>query len=795
MEDHGRMMTALSHDPIRGSHTSGRIRRLVGILWSVLAMLDVHAAPPPVADVDFEKRVLPILKEACFECHGPGKQKGRLRLDQRDAAFRGGKNGPAIVPGHSDRSELYRRIRLPKDHEDRMPSEGDPLPADKVDVIRDWINAGAPWFGEDGKSPGSATNAPPAREKTDLELTDSDLLPPDRQIADVIDFYIGAKLVAAGVPSAPPADDATLLRRLTLDLAGRIPSRAEAEAYVQSKDARKRVEVTEQLLQSPWSLRHAATEFNALLRGVDGSGPDLRPYLLKAVRENRPWNRIFREILGEDPDSLGPEQFVTKRLGDPDLLTRDISAVLFGINLSCCQCHTHPYVSSLTQDYFLGMKNFFSRSYEFQGTLREKAFGPNSVDYKSESGQVKKVGLKFITGLVVEAPQPNVRDLAQAIQAENKRIEDLKKNFEKAKEFPPDPFFSLRREFVRTASQPDSQRLLARSIVNRLFVRFHGQPLVTRADQMHSENPASHPELLAWLTRDFMTNQFDLRRLIKGIVSSQTYSRSSRWDGPAPVPPSTLFAVASLRPLTPMQFGASILFLGNSDFSQTTGTNESVESLEKKIDALEQAALSAFDVILRRPTDGFQADIDEPLGLSNNPERLKLIGARLRPALEKLSDRQEQVETAVWTILGRAPRHEDFELLENYLTRHSTVAENERAELASAGGAERRRIRHAQQRLAEIELAMSTLNKREAALTPNAASTQESQGPEKPDTTPAPEESDSDRQRRALTAELDQVKGPASATPPAIVADITSRAALDQMIWSLVTSAEFRFNH
>lgn len=97
------------------------------------------------AKVDFAKQIQPILERACVKCHGPEKQKGKLRLDSREAALKGGKGGPALKPGKAEESELYRRILLPASDDDRMPNEGDALTKTQTDLIRDWINQGAVW--------------------------------------------------------------------------------------------------------------------------------------------------------------------------------------------------------------------------------------------------------------------------------------------------------------------------------------------------------------------------------------------------------------------------------------------------------------------------------------------------------------------------------------------------------------------------------------------------------------------------------------------------------------------------
>ena len=95
--------------------------------------------------VDFAKEIQPLLQQTCVKCHGPEKQKGKLRLDSKEAAFKGGKDGVVIAAGDAEKSELYRRVILPKGDDDTMPNEGEPLTKAQTDLIRDWINQGAVW--------------------------------------------------------------------------------------------------------------------------------------------------------------------------------------------------------------------------------------------------------------------------------------------------------------------------------------------------------------------------------------------------------------------------------------------------------------------------------------------------------------------------------------------------------------------------------------------------------------------------------------------------------------------------
>ncbi|MGZ4973049.1 MAG: c-type cytochrome domain-containing protein [Limisphaerales bacterium] len=115
--------------------------------FSILTTAVAIVALPALADtkVDFAKQIQPIFEKSCVKCHGPEKQKGGLRLDQKAAALKGGKDAVAIVPGDAAKSDLYRRITLPDGSDDVMPNQGSLLSKAETDLIRDWINQGATW--------------------------------------------------------------------------------------------------------------------------------------------------------------------------------------------------------------------------------------------------------------------------------------------------------------------------------------------------------------------------------------------------------------------------------------------------------------------------------------------------------------------------------------------------------------------------------------------------------------------------------------------------------------------------
>jgi len=495
--------------------------------------------------------------------------------------------------------------------------------------------------------------------------TGAELLPADRPVPNVIDHYVDQQLQKAKVTPAPQSNDATFVRRLYLDLAGRIPTPAEAREYIDSTDPKKREKLVAELAAAPEFIRHNANEFDAFLRNDNGDGGSVRTYLLAAFKENRSWDRMFRDLLGaaETPHPAKPEQYVLRRLKDRDALTRDVSSVFFGLNISCAQCHNHPYIESLTQDYFFGMREFFAASYDFQGNLLDRRF-VKPAEFKPKTGAARPAKLLFLNGKTVEREGEPAADLAKAIQEESKAIEQLGKAYAKDKVLPPQAKFRAREKLADLALKPENRDLFARAMVNRLWYRFYGYGLVMRVDQMHANNPASHPELLDWLTRDFVAHGYDLKRLIAGLVSAKAYARSSEWKG-TPVPALELFAVASVRPLTPAQWAASFQIANNPAL---IGRDKTFEAREKALTALENAA-KPHESLIQYPRDDMPIPVTESMRLSNDPGLNKTIGAQLLPTLKKASDRKAQITEAVWAVLSRPPAAAEYELFESYLER------------------------------------------------------------------------------------------------------------------------------
>jgi hypothetical protein len=296
----------------------------------------------------------------------------------------------------------------------------------------------------------------------------------------------------------------------------------------------------------------------------------------------------------------------------------------------------------------------------------ERRFGPAKLSYKDRAGANREVAMMFLSGETRESPPADVPDLAKAIAEEAKEIEALRKEFAKNKAYPAAAAYSTRGELLKLAEKPANQTMMARALVNRLWLRLFGHGLVMRVDQMHGENPGSHPSLLEWLARDLIDHQWDWRRTISGLVGSQAYARGSQWSGSAPA--RELFAVAELRPLTPMQFGLSVLVASDPGLDAALA-KATPEELEKQIADLEGRAQGFAGTLFEQPlVEGFQINVREPLAISNDPARLKAIGAALIPALQKLAAAPQQVDLATWAVLSRAPAPDELSLLGEHLS-------------------------------------------------------------------------------------------------------------------------------
>jgi hypothetical protein len=496
-----------------------------------------------------------------------------------------------------------------------------------------------------------------------------DLLPASRPVEEAVDHYIDAGNRQDGVPPAPQTDDATLVRRLTLDLVGRIPTAAEAADYVRSTDPDKRVNLTDRLLAAPGFSRHQAAMFDAMLATAGApdrkAGAGVGDYLRSALRAGKSWDQVFRDLLLPDdaePGQKGAADYLLSRVKDPDRLTNDVSVAFFGVNVSCAQCHDHPLVADWTQEHFYGMKGFLARTFDANGLVAER--GAGAVRFAPAKGPERAARLMFLTGAAVETDT-----LREPTKDEARAEKEAMAKAKADKVRPPAPPFSARGKLVELALGPAGGDYFARNIANRVWHRFLGTGLVSPLDQMHSENPPSHPELLDWLARDTSAHGYDLRRLTRGIVLSRAYSRSSRFDGPAPPPKS--FAVARVKPLTPLQLATS-LKLASIDQTEFDGLTPA--EFEQRLEAMEVASRQ-LTAGLGAPSDDAQIGVGEALLFSNGEKIAREVLAdgpgTLLARVRSTPDPRTAIDLMVRAVYSRPPTAEEVIVLSEYVGRRA----------------------------------------------------------------------------------------------------------------------------
>ena len=496
-----------------------------------------------------------------------------------------------------------------------------------------------------------------------------DLLPPDTDISVAIDHYIQQHLLTSGVAAVGPSEDLIVLRRTTLDLAGRVPTPVERDWFLQQPAAERRRLLVERLLQLPDFDFHQRNWLDETLLPNQPYNDEFRTYLLTAVQERRSWDTLFREIMkagATEAPEKGAAQFLKSRVRELDDLTNDTAILFFGVNISCAKCHDHPLVQDWKQDHFYGMQAFFQRTYQTRKTnsLAERPFG--EVKFATVGGESKSAAFMFLTGDVIADRTPQLSD------EERKKLEERVRKLEhedaEAEILVPD--FRPRDELVELALRDTKDRFFARNIVNRSWARLLGTGIVNPPDQMHSGNAPSHPQLLEWLASDLVTHAYDLRRLIRGIVLSEAYARSSEWTSGSEPPPASAFALAQTRPLTPRQLGASLHVVIRNP--EQWPTIDNAEEWTKRRTELENHA-NGWVREFEQPGENFQIAVDEALFFSNNSrvqdDLLRDSDDRLLGQLKKVEDQTQGIEQLWLNVLNRLPQPDELAAATAWLDR------------------------------------------------------------------------------------------------------------------------------
>jgi len=307
-----------------------------------------------------------------------------------------------------------------------------------------------------------------------------------------------AKLEALRIPPSPDASDTAFLRRAYLDATGTLPPAAEAEAFLADNTPGKRARLIDRLLESPEFVDYWAYKWSDLLLVSSNKLPapamwSFYRFVRQSVADNLPWDRFARAVVTARGDTLrngAANYFVLHR--DPIDLTESASMAFLGLSLTCARCHNHP-MEKWTQDQYYGMASLFSRV-----QLKDGGAPGDVVVMPAAEGEIRHPR----TGAVM-APQPLD---AEAVPLASRR--DRREAFADWLARPENPYF-------------------ARAAVNRVWRNFFGRGLIDPEDDLRATNPASDEPLMEWLVADFRAHGHDVKRLIRTIMASAAYARSS----------------------------------------------------------------------------------------------------------------------------------------------------------------------------------------------------------------------------------------------------------------------------
>jgi len=505
----------------------------------------------------------------------------------------------------------------------------------------------------------------------------------DESLPQRVDQFIASKAAAAQQPLAPPADDAAFYRRVWLDFAGTIPAAAETRAFFADPATDKRAKLIDQLIAGPKFAERMAEVFHIQLMERGGDDANWKRYLSESFRANKPWDQMVREIISPNfKDELlrGAGYFITRRLEkegqqetDYPGLTRDSGRLFMGVDLQCCQCHKHLTVKDYKQADFNGLFAAFQNaklnepSGEYKTRWVNEGLMQKKFEFTSVLSSVKgETGPRVPLGAEVDIPVLP-KDSEWLVPPASNNGQGI-------------PKFSPLKELAARLASPENP-FFARNIANRIWRQLMGRGLVEPLDLHHSDNPASHPELLDLLAKEVTARKFDLKWLIRELALTQTYGRASLIPGETKSPPESLFTVSIERPLSAEQQARAFLVATGEHERVIAGKGwDGIDGKKYTSADFEKAFLSAFANAAKEPELNVNPSLKAALFLRNN--ELVLWSLQKRPGnlmdrVSAMTDPAQIADELYLSILTRLPLEEEKTELAAYLTKNA--ANRERA--------------------------------------------------------------------------------------------------------------------
>jgi hypothetical protein len=313
-----------------------------------------------------------------------------------------------------------------------------------------------------------------------------------------IDELVLKKLEALRIPPSPPCTDAEFIRRVFLDATGTLPTLEEVRKFLADRSPGKRAKLIDGLLERPEFVDYWTYKWSDLLLVSTRKLPQqavwsFHQYIRQSVADNKPWDQFAREVLTSTGSTLqnGAANYFALHKDVSDL-TEATSITFMGMSITCCRCHNHP-LEKWTQDQYWSMANLFSRV-----ALKNGDRGGEVTVQPQPFGDVPHPRRGF-------AMPPTPLD---------------------GKPFPLNSTQDRRQYFVEWLTAPDNP-YFARALINRVWRNFLGRGLVEAEDDLRQTNPPTNEELFDALVKDFLTHKYDVKYLIRTILNSETYQRSS----------------------------------------------------------------------------------------------------------------------------------------------------------------------------------------------------------------------------------------------------------------------------
>lgn len=525
---------------------------------------DGPSSPKPSANaIDFVHDIQPILRDNCFECHAGTTEEGGLNLGIKQKAFQGGDSGVAIVPEKSDESLLIQLVS--GGDEDRMmpPDGNESLTQEQIVLLRRWIDQGANW-------PEDVNVVDPKRERASKHWAFQRLAQvavPSRHSDDnwskgPIDLFVLERLNDAGLSPATAADARTLVRRLYFDLVGLPPTPEQTnqflEAHAKSPDAAVEALVAT-LLDSPRYGERWGRHWLDVARYADSDGQEAdkdrphaytyRDFVIQAFNDNMPFDQFVRwQIAGDEfqptsdaavsatgfltagpafklPDSFLESERLLNRYNELDDVISTVGSGLLGITVACARCHDHKYDAFSAKEYYQLMGVFHSGDrVTAELPSGKKAFIFQDFDKERRTTWLFRRSDFYDREIEVDIGFPAMLSSGpEAVEYWQKAKDAFAERDA--------PNSTLQRRALAewmTDTEHGGGVLLARVFVNRVWHHHFGKGLVkTTSDFGVRGDAPSHPQLLEYLTWNFVDRGWDIKRLHQEILASAVWRQAS----------------------------------------------------------------------------------------------------------------------------------------------------------------------------------------------------------------------------------------------------------------------------